>query len=27
VARWNGTGNTNESANFSCVAATLEPLR
>jgi feruloyl esterase len=27
VARWNGTGNTNESANFSCVASTLEPVR
>jgi feruloyl esterase len=27
VAKWNGTGSTNESANFSCVAATLEPLR
>jgi feruloyl esterase len=27
VARWNGTGNTNESASFSCVAATLEPLK
>jgi feruloyl esterase len=27
VARWNGTGSTNESANFACVAATLEPLR
>ena len=27
VARWNGTGSTNESANFACVAATLEPPR
>jgi feruloyl esterase len=27
VAKWNGTGSTNESANFSCVAATLEPLK
>ena len=27
VAKWNGTGSTNESANFSCVAATLEPAR
>jgi len=27
VAKWNGTGSTNESANFSCVAATLEPPR
>jgi feruloyl esterase len=27
VAKWSGTGNTNESTNFSCVAATLEPAR
>jgi feruloyl esterase len=27
VAKWNGSGNTNESANFACVAATLEPVR
>jgi feruloyl esterase len=27
VAKWNGTGSTNESANFACVAATLEPVR
>jgi feruloyl esterase len=27
VAKWNGTGSTNESANFACVAATLEPAR
>jgi len=27
VAKWSGTGSTNESANFSCVAATLEPAR
>jgi feruloyl esterase len=27
VARWNGSGNTNEAANFACVAATLEPPR
>jgi feruloyl esterase len=27
VAKWNGTGSTNESANFACVAAPLEPVR
>jgi len=27
VAKWNGSGSTNESANFACVAATLEPVR
>jgi feruloyl esterase len=27
VAKWNGTGSTNETANFACVAATLEPPR
>jgi feruloyl esterase len=27
VAKWNGTGSTNETANFACVAAPLEPLR
>ena len=27
VARWNGSGSTNEAANFACVAATLEPPR
>jgi feruloyl esterase len=27
VAKWNGTGSTNESSNFACVAATLEPVR
>jgi feruloyl esterase len=27
VAKWNGTGSTSESANFACVAATLEPVR
>jgi feruloyl esterase len=27
VARWNGTGNTNDAANFACVAATIDPAR
>jgi feruloyl esterase len=27
VARWNGTGDTNVSANFTCAAATIEPSR
>jgi feruloyl esterase len=27
VARWNGTGSTNDAANFACVAATLEGAR
>jgi feruloyl esterase len=27
VARWNGSGSTNDAANFACVAAPLEPAR
>jgi feruloyl esterase len=27
VAKWNGSGSTNESSNFACVAATLDPAR
>jgi feruloyl esterase len=27
VAKWNGTGSTNESSNFACVAAALEPMK
>ena len=27
VARWNGSGSTDNEANFSCVVATLEPVR
>jgi feruloyl esterase len=27
VGRWNGTGSTNDAANFACVPATLEPVK
>jgi len=27
VAKWSGSGSANETANFACVAATLEPVR
>jgi feruloyl esterase len=27
VAKWNGTGSTDEAANFACVASTVVPAR